>query len=238
MAGWHGSKLSRTENGLREVTIQDVATLLTAWNLPPKERDDVLDDLTTTMPSGWWDRGIPGVPDDIGTLASYETGAYELIDVTVSAVPGLLQTYETAVGVMTADGKAETDIEIRWMARLRRKQLLGKVDYTTFVTETALRTPWGGPDAHRDQLTHLLTAQDAGMGVRVVPDRQTEVLLLHTWTCMRFHSTPPVVYVEMASGGGTYIHDAQRFLTMLDQLDRVALPKDGSRRFISKLTKE
>jgi helix-turn-helix protein len=34
IAQWPPAKLSRTERGLRHVTIQEVATLLTAWELP------------------------------------------------------------------------------------------------------------------------------------------------------------------------------------------------------------
>ena len=34
MAGWAPSRLSRTERGLRQVTTEEVATLLTAWRIP------------------------------------------------------------------------------------------------------------------------------------------------------------------------------------------------------------
>ncbi|GAB3434183.1 hypothetical protein GCM10027436_11060 [Actinophytocola sediminis] len=82
---------------------------------------------------------------------------------------------------------------------------------------------------------HLLRCQEIGIaGVRVIPQRQTEVLVLHSWHWMRFSHTPPVVHVEMAPGA-TYIHEADRYTADLGRLDQVALPKDGSRNLIRKL---
>lgn len=231
LAGWHGSKLSRTERGLRPVTVEDFATLITAWGLPASEREQILTELSVGSSSGWWDRPIPGVPEDVGTLAGFEAEATELVTVATAAVPGLLQTYETALAIMAADGATGKDIETSWMARLRRQQVLGKTDYTAFITETALTTPWGGHEAWHEQLAHLLRSQDIGIGVRVIPHQQTEVLLLHTWHWMRFRHTPPVVHVELATGA-TYIHEADRYTTLLDQLNHVALPRDGSRKLI------
>ncbi|OLF05817.1 hypothetical protein BLA60_34060 [Actinophytocola xinjiangensis] len=235
LAGWHGSKLSRTERGLRPVSIQDFATLVTAWGLPAKERDAILTELATGASSGWWDRPIPGVPEDVGTLAGYEAEAVELVAVAVAVVPGLLHTYETAVAAMAANGLTRRDIELGWIARLRRQQILGKVDFSVYVTEAALRTHWGGKDAHHAQLAHLLRCMEIGTaGIRVIPHQQTGALLLHTWHWMRFRHTPPVVYVELATGA-TYIHEADHYTAILDRLDQVALPKDGSRTLIRRL---
>lgn len=124
MVGWHGSKLSRTERGQRPVSIEDFATLITGWGLAAREREQVLAELAAGSTSGWWDRPIPGVPEDVGTLAGYEAEANELATVATIVVPGLLQTYETAVAIMIADGVPPEDIERRWMARLRRQQIV------------------------------------------------------------------------------------------------------------------
>lgn len=111
---------------MRHITTDEVATLLTAWGIPTGEREEVLAEVQAGSSSGWWDRPLPGVPAEVGALASYEADAHELVDVSATLVPGLLQTYETTVGVMRADGVPERDIETRWMARLRRQQILGK----------------------------------------------------------------------------------------------------------------
>ncbi|HEX6357330.1 helix-turn-helix transcriptional regulator [Actinophytocola sp.] len=238
MAGWSASRLSRTERGLRHISTDEVATLLTAWQIPVAEREEVVAEVQAGTSSGWWDRPLPGVPAEVGALASYEADANELVDVSVRAVPGLLHTYETAIGVMRAIGVPPEDMETRWMARLRRQQILGKVDYTAYIDETALRASYGGVDALRGQLQHLLQAQDRAMRVRIIPTHQTQVLVLHSWLWMSFPNTKPVIHVELTAGA-FYIHDddVEPFNVVLDRLDRVALSQTDSRKLISGLMK-
>jgi len=236
MVGWHGSKLSRTENGQRPVSIEDFAMLVTAWGLPAKERDKILAELAETTSSGWWDRPIPGVPAEVGTLASYEADAVELVNVATSALPGLLQTFEYGIAVMRAVGAPAEDVERMWMARVQRQRVLTRVDNTAYVTESALRKPYGGLAAHQEQLQHLLRGMEIGNVVRVVPDAQTDVALLATWMWMRFPHTPPVVHVELPSGA-VFVHEAESYTKIIAQLDRVSLPKAGSRTLIAALLK-
>jgi hypothetical protein len=238
IAQWPPAKLSRTERGLRHVTIEEVATLLTAWQLPGDEREQVLTEIQVGSSSGWWDRPLPGVPQEVGALASYEADAHELVSVAVTVVPGLLQTYETAVGVLTADGVPAEDVETQWMARLRRQQIVTKVDYTAYISETVLRTPFGGPTAVRGQLEHLLTSQNRGIAIRVIPAYQTAVFVMHPFLLMRFPNTTSVVHVELAGlAGAFYVHgrDVANFESLLERLDTVALSQGDSTTIITEL---
>jgi hypothetical protein len=230
--------LSRSERGLRNVTTDEVATLLTAWRIPTGEREEVLAEIQAGSSSGWWDRPLPGVPAEVGALASYENDANELVGVATAVVPGLLQTYETAMGVMQAAGLPPEDVETNWMARLRRQQILGKVDYSAFITQNAIQTPFGGREAMRGQLAHLLGAQDRGIRVRIIPAQQSQVLLLHSWTWMAFPSTKPVVTIEL-SVGAFYVHDedVKPYAELLKRLERVALSQGDSRKLVSDLMK-
>lgn len=234
-AGWKTSKLSYTERGLRKITTQDISVLLTAWELPPAERDALLEEFANAGSSGLWDRPIPGVPNDVGTLAQYEAQATAMATVATAAVPGLLQTYETAVAILAADGAPTEDIGRRWMAREQRQRVLAKVDYTAYITEQALRTQWGGVKVWRDQLRHLLAREQIGVVIRVIPAGQTDVLLLHSWHFMWLRNAPSVVQVELIDGA-TYAHEADRYARTLERLDRVALLRDRSRTLISELT--
>jgi hypothetical protein len=226
------------EKALRHVTIEEVATLLTAWQLPGGEREQVLDEIQVGSSSGWWDRPIPGVPQEVGALASYEADAYELVDAAVTVVPGLLQTYETAVATLRADGARAEDIETRWMARLRRQQITTKIAYRAFISETVLRTPFGGPEAMRGQFEHLLWAQSIGMEIRVIPAWQPRVMVLHPFLLMRFHNTTPVVHVELAGDAGAfYVHGTAvaNFESVLERLDQVSLSRGESTTLITEL---
>lgn len=241
IAQWPPAKLSRTERGLRHVTVQEVATLLTAWQLPGDERDQALDEIQVGSSSGWWDRPIPGVPQEVGALASYEADAHELVDVAVTVIPGLLQTYETAVAVLNADGARAEDIETRWMARLRRQQITAKVAYRAFISETVLRTPFGSRGAMRGQLEQLLRSQGFGSEIRVIPAHQAQVIVLHPFLLMRFPTTAPVVHVELAGDAGAfYVHDKDvgNFESLLGRLGAVALSRGQSTTMITQLMEE
>lgn len=80
--------MSRTENGQRHITTEEVATILTAYRIPAAEREDVIAEARAENASGWWDRPLPGVPAEMGTLASYANDANSLTDWAVSLVPG------------------------------------------------------------------------------------------------------------------------------------------------------
>lgn len=239
LAQWSPATHSRIENGKRTITTEDVATLATIYKLTAAERNELVQEAKAGDSAGWWDRPLPGVPTEVGTLASFEADAVSLTDWSVNLVPGLLQTYDYAVGVMRSGGVNVGDIEMRWMARLRRQQILGKLDYTAFIGGAALRTPFGGAEALRDQLQHLIEARNRGIRVRILPEHQPHVLITHSWLLMEFANTSPVVYVE-ARFGSLYLHDevAQTYMSLLTMLDEAALSASASLDLMRKTLEE
>ncbi|MFI7676148.1 helix-turn-helix domain-containing protein [Actinophytocola sp. NPDC049390] len=229
LAQWSPSTMSRIETGKRHISSEDVATISTIYKLPLALREELVETARAGHGSGWWDLPLPGVPMDMGAIASYEAEAMRLTDWSVNLVPGLLQTYRYAVGLMRSGGVAAEVIEARWMARLRRQQILGTVDYVAYIGEAALRTPFGGPEALREQLRHLMGARDRGIGVRVVREHQPHSLVLHSWLLMEFANTSPVVNVE-ARNGSLYLHDeiAETYLDLVGKLERIALSAPAS----------
>lgn len=219
LAQWSPSTMSRIENGKRHISPEDVATICTVYKLPLSQREELIEDARAGDSSGWWDVPLPGVPMEVGTLASYEADAIRLTDWCVNLVPGLLQTYDYAVGLMRSGGVDIADIEMRWMARMRRQQILGTVDYSAFIGEAALRTPFGGDEALRAQLRHLIEARKRGIRIRVVPEHLPHSFVSHSWLLMEFPHTSPVVNIEMRAGG-LYLHDEEA-LTYLDVLATV-----------------
>lgn len=239
LAQWSPATHSRIENGKRTITTEDVATLATIYKLSAAERNELVEEAKAGNSTGWWDRPLPGVPTEMGTLASFEADAIGLTDWSVNLVPGLLQTYDYAVGVMRSGYVSAGDIEMRWMARLRRQQILGKVDYTAFIGGAALRTPFGGAEALREQLQHLIGARNRGVRVRVLPEHLPHVLVTHSWLLMEFANTSPVIYVE-ARFGSLYLHDevAQTYVELLTMLDKAALSPSASLDLMRKTLEE
>ena len=239
LLGWSPATLSRTENGNREITSEEVAIIVTAYQLPAAERAEIIQDARAEHSAGWWDRPLPGVPEEMGVLASYAADANSLTDWAVSLVPGLLQVEPYAMALMTSDGITGEDARLRWVARKRRQKILGNVDYTAFIHEAAVRIPFGGADAHREQLKHLAAARERGIAVRVVPGRLPYGVISHSWLYMTFPNTSPVVNVEVAEGG-VYLFDdqAKLYTAKVRQLDQLALPSATTSDMLRALAKE
>jgi transcriptional regulator with XRE-family HTH domain len=239
LAQWSPSTMSRIETGKRHISSEDVATLATIYKLPLAQRRELVESARAGTGSGWWDLPLPGVPMDMGAIASYEADAIRLTDWSVNLVPGLLQTYRYAVGLMRSFGVAPGDVEARWMARLRRQQILGTLDYCAFLGEAALRTPFGGREAMREQLKALLAARIRGIRIRVLAEHRPTCLVTHSWLLMEFPNTTPVVNVE-AIDGSIFLHDraAKSYPRMAAALDKLALSAPASQALIEEIHRE
>jgi len=237
--GWGLATMSRIENGQRHISTEDIAVILAVYRIPSAEREDVIAEAKAENSSGWWDRPLPGVPAEMGTLASYAADANSLTDWAVTVVPGLLQTEDYAMALMLSDDVPPDVAELRWLARRRRQKILGTVDYAAYISETALRTPFGGPEGHSKQIRHLLDARERGIPVRVVPEHLPVGLITHSWLYMTFPHATPVVNVEVAEGG-VYLHDDQAapYATVLTKLDHIALPTSESQNRLRSILKE
>ncbi|GLZ39286.1 helix-turn-helix transcriptional regulator [Actinokineospora sp. NBRC 105648] len=234
---WSAATLSRTENGKRHITSEEVAMLLTLYQVPVGQRNELVEAARATgQAEGWWSRPLPGVLPDVGMLAGHESNARALTDWSLTVVPGLMQTYAYAVGLMVADGASTRDVEMRWIARLRRQQVLPSVDYEAYIHEGALRTPYGGVAALREQLRHLRDANQRGHGVRVVPEGVPHRALIHAWLLIEFPQASPVVYVELQrSNVFLYDREAAIYEDVRLALRQVALSGAESRSMIDQL---
>lgn len=237
--GWSPATMSRNENGGRHISTEEVAMILAVYRIPSAERDEIIAEARNENQSGWWDRPLPGVPAEMGVLASYEHDASSLTDWAVTLVPGLLQTEAYALALWLSQGHPQDVAELRWIARRRRQTVLGTLDYAAFISETALRTPFGGAEGHREQIEHLIAARDRGIVVRIVPEHLPVGLVSHSWLYMTFRHATPVVNVEVA-GGGVYLHDdqAEPYAKLLTLLDRVGLPTAESHAILRAILKE
>jgi hypothetical protein len=235
---WSPATMSRTENGKRHISAEEVAIILATYKIPADQRDAIIKRAKAIDEPGWWSRPLPGVPDELGALASYEAEAHSITDWSASEIPGLLQTYEYATAYMLALGLPPDDIEMRWMARLRRQQIVPKLDYTAYIYEPVVRTPFGGA-GFTGQLEHLIDATSRGRGVRLVPEHRQEAAPFRSWMLMRFPDSPPIVHVELLRGG-VFLHDSEvvPYADQLNRLNKIALSTAESRDILKKLVKQ
>jgi transcriptional regulator with XRE-family HTH domain len=239
LLGWSAATMSRIENGKRHISAEDVASILAVYRVPVDQREALVRQAKAIDEPGWWSRPLPGVPDELGVLASYEAEASVLTGWSITLIPGLLQTYDYAKAYLLDAGTSVDDMEMFWMARLRRQQILPKVDYTAYICETAIRTPFGGWEVMRAQLKHLVDMTGRGIGVRLVPEHLPRAKLYHPWLLLEFPSSPPIAHIELLRSA-VFLHDpeAQSYLTQRAKLNKIALSTAESRDILRKLIEQ
>jgi len=227
------------ETGKRRIEPETVATITTFLKVAARERRDLIDFLKTGDKGGWWEHPLPGVPEEMGLLASYADDASSLTDWSLLLVPGLLQIEPYARAVWAANGVSPNDTDLWWVARKRRQEILGKLDYTAFLYAEALRTPCGGATVLRQQIAHLLAARDRGVSVRIVRERQHISVLSHSWLYMTFPNLEPVVNIEVY-GGGFYLQEdrVEPYTQRVRMLHDLALSGSESRSMLQTMRKE
>jgi hypothetical protein len=200
-----------------------------------EQRDSLVRRAKSIDEPGWWSRPLPGVPEELGALASYESDANAITDWSINIIPGLLQTYEYAMAYLVDEGVSREDMEMIWMARLRRQQVLPKVDYTAFIGEAAIRTPFGGRE-FLGQLKHLVDATRRGIGVRVVREHRPIAPLVLSWMLLEFPDSPPIAHVELLRGG-IFLHEpeVEPYVNRRSVLHKIALSTAESRDMLKKL---
>ncbi|GAA2966937.1 helix-turn-helix domain-containing protein [Actinokineospora diospyrosa] len=228
---WKESTLSRLERGLRSLSPETVTALAVVYGLPGKRRDRLVAWAKEVPSLGWWDRPTPGVPSDLGALASYENEATHRIDWSPGIVPGLLQSPAYIEAVMRESGIPERDIPARVDARRARQRVLlaGEADYTALIGESAIRNPLCSGESLVTQLRHIVRlSQNARMSIRVVDQPTSQSM--SGWYLMQFAQGRPVVHIEHFKSA-TYLFDeeATPYISLKRAIEKVALSAQDTR---------
>lgn len=206
---WNVSTLSRLERGQRHISPEAVMGLAMVYELPAERRDELVAWASKPVALGWWDRPLPGVPGDLGALASYEHEAVRMTEWCPGIIPGLLQVPEYTAAVMRGGGAAEEEVNPRIGARLKRQELLTRrgVDYLALIGSGALANRLCAPSIFAKQLHHLLalTRRD-DVTVRVV--EAPTPYIFTSWYLMNFEQAGPVVMLEHL-GSSTFLFDEE-----------------------------
>jgi transcriptional regulator with XRE-family HTH domain len=243
--GWSPSTLSRLENGLRGITVEDVAALLVVYQVTGAERDRLLALAREVDRPGWWETGLPGLPNQLTALIGFESQAERITDVGMLLVPGLLQTTEYARAVMVGGDVPAHEIEARVVTRLGRQALLSRPDppeLHVVLDESVLRRPVGGPPVMAAQLRHILTAAARPtITVQVLPS----VLGAHLGTAgsfvlLEFAKAHAIVHLEHLRSS-LFVDepdDVTPFVHARDTLARQALDPAASADLLASLADE
>jgi len=206
---WNVSTLSRLERGQRHISPEAVMGLAMVFDLPAERRDELVAWASKPVALGWWDRPLPGVPGDLGALASYEHEAIRMTEWCPGIIPGLLQVPEYSGTTMRGTGVPESEVNPRIGARRQRQQLLDRrdVDYLALIGTAALTNRFCAPSVFAKQLLHLL-AQSRREGVMVRIVEAPTPYIFTSWYLMNFEQAGPVVMLEHL-GSSTFLFDEE-----------------------------
>jgi transcriptional regulator with XRE-family HTH domain len=233
--GWSKSILSKLENGQRSITAEEAYTLATLYGVTDDRRDAVFARAKADEPGVWWERSLPGLPQEAGTLASFEAEATRMVNWDPLLIPGLLQTVDYAQAWMRKDGVPSSAIEPRLMARLRRQQVLrGDIEYIALIGEAALASPVGGPHVMGSQLRDIIAAaRRPTVSVRVVPTEAVHSGQLGAFLLLEFPVAPPIAHVELLRSAVFHERDdAKPYVEAATRVISVSLPETESLRAI------
>ncbi|AEW97934.1 MULTISPECIES: helix-turn-helix domain-containing protein [Streptomycetaceae] len=241
------AKISRLELGRVSFKERDVADLLTLYGVHDEdERAEYLTLARHANTPGWWYRYGDVLPSWFETHIGLEEAATLIRTYEVQFVPGLLQTeeYARAVTRLGHPDASAREIERRVDLRMARQKMLAQPEAPRLwavIDEAALRRPLGGPEAMRDQLTHLLRmAELPNVTIQVAPFSVGGLAAAGgPITILRFQEPdlPDIVYLEQLTSA-LYLDkpdDIDRYLTVMDRLCAEAAEPRHSVRFIKEL---
>ncbi|USX52492.1 helix-turn-helix transcriptional regulator [Lentzea sp. HUAS12] len=237
---WDESKLSDLVNGKGGVTAHEVEVLLAYCRLSLAERRHLMALFLEAGEKGFILFPEDGVPDQLRTLIEHEKEADEIIDWTMSVVPGVLQIPEYAYAVTEAGPHEKDDIPKVVAARVARAEILrpGRT-FTFYVHEHALLLPVGGEEVWREQLAHLMRMSvRAYINIHVVP----RSIGMHAgaagdFRLMKFPKFPPLIFQDTLNCG-LFFDDKETIALYMDRIKRlaaVALDREQSRAVIDNI---
>jgi transcriptional regulator with XRE-family HTH domain len=243
--GVSASTISRLENGKREPTSEEVASILAILGVTGVERDRLIDQARGGPGTGLVESNNPTVQSR--TYLNFETRATVITDFELMLVPGLAQTAEYAYAVISAIqvDEDDPDIEVRVARRMARQAILARrkpPQLNLIITEAALRLPIGGPKIMARQIRHLVDLADrSNVSVQVIPAKVVgHAGLLGQFVILEFANDPTLVHVEDRTTG-LFLDDPDKvalYRLTVEKLADVALDEQGSVRLMASIARD
>ncbi|MGH3900373.1 MAG: helix-turn-helix domain-containing protein [Pseudonocardiaceae bacterium] len=244
----HG-KISRMELGRVNFKEQEVADLLTLYDVTDQQKRDVFLGLARRANEpGWWHRYSDILPDWFELYLGLEQACTVIRTYEPQLVPGLLQTQQCARAVIQlghSTGSAD-DIERRTTLRLTRQEILtqpGAPNLWAVIDEAAL---WRleGRSVMREQIRHLIEmAELPNITLQAIPFYAgSHAAVGGPFAILRFAEPdlPDIVYLEQLTSA-LYLdksQDIQHYLVIMDRLCVQAKSPTETTRFLNSTLKE
>ncbi|MFJ4836210.1 DUF5753 domain-containing protein [Streptomyces sp. NPDC088747] len=229
------AKVSRLERAVNPAKTRDVRDLANFYRASPEEMAEIEYLLSQSQNGAWYKQYSDVTPGFLRRLISLEQGAERIITYEAFVVPGLLQTREYALAVVSAALPLDASNERRVALRMERQRILQQEDrphVTALLDEGVLRRPRGGAAVMRNQLKQLLEiGRIPGINIRIVEFANSgDVSPPYPITHLRLRDGGPaeVVYVESIDNA-TYLTrpaETETYRLVLNRLMDRAAPRE------------
>jgi transcriptional regulator with XRE-family HTH domain len=238
---WAASKVSKIETGRQPATDSDVVAICRALELTETATEQLRDELRAIrVEEARWNRrlrvGHRAIQETVGKA---ELAATRIASVSLTLVPGLLQTAEYARHVFTAlasltDSPPDTDAAVQ--ARMERQQVLydSTKHVELLVSEAALRHPVGPPSVMLAQFDRLIAVQQLpSLRFGIIPMATIlPTVVMHDFVIKDEAVTIELSHTEMATGEA---EDLALYERLLDLLWSVAVEGEQARALLARI---
>ncbi len=248
LLGVNQSRISNIEAGRYAVGQERVRTIARNYACSDGALVDALAGMTGGRTRGWWEEYREQVPTGLLDLAELEHHATAVRVAQAIHIPGLLQTTDHARALFgnAVPALLPHDAEYRLSFRIKRQAILYReptVAYTAIIHEAALRTHVGDSSTVKNQLNHLAeSSRRNNVTILVIPFVRGPFPGSGHGIDYACGPVPQLDTVQLDTEHGSEFLDAEaqleRYRTVLDRLEGLALSPEESRDFIHGLAND
>lgn len=242
LLGTNQAQISNIEASRFGVSAERLQALARNYSCADRALIEALIAMAGERKRGWWEEYREILPAGLLDLAEMEHHAVALRTAFISHLPGLLQTPEHAREIFRqgVPPLAPPEVEHRVSHRVKRQAVLYRdtpTPYTAIVHEAALRMRFGGPATACRQLEHIVEmSQHKHIKVLVIPFEAGSFPGSGQSISYAVGPVPQLDTVQLDTEHGSELLDAEaqleRYRTVLDRMESVALDEDASRDII------
>ncbi|QHY98310.1 Helix-turn-helix protein [Streptomyces sp. S4.7] len=249
MLGADRTMISNIEAGRTGLSEDRVRQIACHYKCPDTALIDALAAMAATRRTRyWWAEYRGKLPDGYLDVSEIEYHAAAIRTAQTVHLPGLLQTEEHARAIFdfAVPELPRLEVELRVAHRMGRQSILtgeNPTPYVGIIHEAALRLEFGGHEVARQQLHHLADAAD----------QPHVTLLVIPFSAGAFHGAgqsilyadgvvPELDTVQLDTSFGAHFVDAPtplaNYRSLLDLMERSALPPDESQKLIRSIARD
>lgn len=243
LLGVNQSRISNIEAGRYAVGADRVRVIARNYACSDEALVSALVDMTGGRTRGWWEEYRGNLPNGMLDLAELEHHAGALRVAQALHIPGLLQTAQHARALFTdaVPPRLPHEVEHLMSYRIKRQAVLHRntpLPYTALIHEAALHMRVGGPAVAAEQLRHLVAMSErAHVSVLVIPFGRGAFPGSGQGIDYAYGPVAQLDTVQLDTDHGSEFLDAaaqlERYATVLDRLEKLALTADESRELIT-----